>query len=177
MLKGELAFVFQPLHAVIGLEDKRLIENVAVDVQHVEITVAVHVNQLNAARPVGGMRGRENRLLAKTAIPFVDESDDRPVLLTDEGDKIRPAIFIQIADRDVDRAMAVVEDVRRELRLRPVRGPIFQVDDFAGEPPAENANDQVQLAVAVEIRGLNIGDSADSLKKVDRLESAVGLAA
>ncbi len=56
MREGQVAGVLQPLNAVIRLEQVRLIEHVAVGVQHIEFAVAVEIDQLNAAGAVAGVR-------------------------------------------------------------------------------------------------------------------------
>jgi hypothetical protein len=51
--------------------------------QHVEVAVAVQVDELKAVRAESRVRGRVDRFLAKAAAAFVQEGDDRFVLLTD----------------------------------------------------------------------------------------------
>ena len=55
-------FVFQPLDPVIRLEQE-VVERVAVGDEHVEVAVAVEIDQLHARRTPVRMRRRVDRLL------------------------------------------------------------------------------------------------------------------
>ena len=49
------------------------------------------------------------------------------MFLTDQGDKIGPAISIQIAHGYVNRPVAVIENLRNEHRPRPIAAQKFPV--------------------------------------------------
>ncbi len=132
---------------------------------------------MDAAGAVAGMRGGEERLLAELAAALVQEGDHRLVLLADDRDEVRPAVAVEVRDRHVDGAVAVVNDVRHELRLGPVGRLIFEEEDLAGGVEAEGGDDQVELARAAEVGGLHVGHPADALQQSDGRVGAVGPAA
>src|SRR5437868_4189570 len=123
------------------------------------------------------MRRLMDNLLAELAVPLVQVSHDGFVFLTDQGDKIRPAVVIEIAYRHVNSAVPRIHDMRHEHGPGPVGGAIFKIGDLSAVPPAEDGHDQVELAVAVEVGDLDVGDAADSFQESDGREAAVGSAA
>src|SRR5207253_4373185 len=104
---------------------------------------------------------------------FIEERHNGLVFLADQGDEIGPPVSVEIADRDMNRAMPLIQDMRHKHGLGPVSRAVFQVRDLSGVSPAEDSNNQIELAVAVEIRGLNIGHAADAGEERDRRERAV----
>ena len=105
----EIAAILQPLNAVERLPQIGLVQNVAVGVKDVELAVAIHVHQLDAAAAPARMRGGIERLLRELSTALVDEGDHRLVLLSDERDEIRLAVAVEIGDRHVDRAVSLVD--------------------------------------------------------------------
>ena len=99
------------------------------------------------------------------------------MLLADEGDEIGIAVAVEIGDGHVNRAMAVIDHVGHKDRLGPIGSPVLQIDDLARATPAEDGDDQVELAVAVEISRLHVRDAAHPFEQSDRREGAVGRAA
>ena len=63
--------------------------------------------------------------------------------------------------------------MRREFGFGPVRRPIFQIDDVANESPTKRGHDEIHLAVAVEIRRLNIRHSPQAVQQRDGSESSI----
>src|SRR6266436_6649499 len=109
------------------------------------------------------MGSRIDGFLAESARTFVEERDDGFVFLTDQGDKVRLAIVVEVRDGYVDRAVALVHSMRDEPRLRPVRRLIFQVKDLTALAPAEDGDHEIDSAVAVEVGRAHVGDPADIL--------------
>src|SRR5262249_23470915 len=143
----------------------------------VEITVAVEIDELNAAGAKSGVRRGIDRFRAKTAIAFVQEGHYGLVLLTDQGHKVGPAIAVKITHRDVNRPMPAIHHVPDKYRPGPVGSSAPQVKDPPFLAPAEARHDQVELAVAIEVGRLHVGDAPDSLQQRDGRKRAVRLAA
>src|SRR6516162_7648101 len=82
--EGEPALILQPTDPVIGFQQIRWIEGIAVGEQNVEIAVAVEIDQLNAARAKGGMRSGVDHFFAEVSAALVQESHHRFMLLADQ---------------------------------------------------------------------------------------------
>ena len=86
-----------------------------------------------------------------------------------------PSLSMSIG-RDVDRAVARVDHLRRERRRLPVGGPVLEQRDVAGGAPAEAADDHVEVAVAVEVGGTRVRRASQLRRQRDRDVRAVGAA-
>src|SRR5262249_52770907 len=95
MLKREHPLVLQPPDAMLRAQNAT-VERVAVGVDHIEITVAIQVDQLNAAGAVRGMGSGIDRFFAKLTSSLVQKGNDGLVFLADQGHKIGPAVLIKI---------------------------------------------------------------------------------
>ena len=102
--------------------------------------------------------------------PAVDERHHVLELLRDEGDEVRLAVLVEVRDRHVDPAGPRVDRVALELRLLPVRGHVLVDEDAAHGVPAEGGRHEVEVAVAVEVGGLDVGGARDLLHEDDLLE-------
>ena len=61
---------------------------------------------------------------------------------------------------------------RRERRPAPIGRPVLENLHAAGLPIAERADEQIEIAVAVEVRGLDVGDTRQPADR-ERREPAV----
>src|SRR5262245_39811166 len=120
MLEGEVAPILQDVNAVVRLQQKWRVQAVAVGVENIEFPVAVKVGELDAARSVCRVRRRVDGLLAKASLSLIDKRDDGFVLLADKGHEVELAIAVDVRDRNVNGAMAVVQHARDEVRRFPI---------------------------------------------------------
>ena len=146
---------------MVGLQ-KLAVERVAIRGQHVEVTIAVEVHQLNPVRAKRRVPTGEQRLLVELEPPLVDERHDRFMILADQRHEVGPAIPIQIAHRDMNGAMAVIEFVQHKLG-RPPRGACRRSAILQQQHPprldeAELPHHQVEIAIAIEIGWPHVGD-------------------
>ena len=86
------------------------------------------------------------------------------MLLREQRDEIHLAVAVQIDGNEVDAAGARVDRVGDERRLRRVGGAILEDGDLAGLAPAERGDREIGLAVAVEVRRIDVGDTRPAVE-------------
>ena len=158
--EGERALVLEPLDAVVRLHDG-VVERVAVRQQHVEVAVAVEIDQLDARRAPVRMRRRVDDLRreADARAAVVHERDHLLELLREHDDEVHLAVLVEV-DRDgMDGAGPRIDQVRREGRVRVVGRAVLEHREVADLAPAEGRDREIELAVAVEVRGFDVGDA------------------
>jgi hypothetical protein len=133
--------------------------------QDVEIAVAVQIGQLHAGRPPVRV-GRGVQRLDPEARPrrVVVVRHDALVLLREQRDEIDAPVAIQIDRRHGDRARPRIDHLRLELRASPVGGLVDEHRDVPDLAPAERADDQVEIAVAVHVRGFGVCNSRKAIQ-------------
>src|SRR5262249_46785115 len=106
--------VFEPANAVVRPQIKA-VGHVAIGIQDVEIAVAVEIDELDSARPERRLVGLENPLAPEISRALIQERLDAFVFLTDEGEKIEPAVAIEVDGRDVNGPMSRIDLARTEF--------------------------------------------------------------
>src|SRR5262245_7392652 len=107
------------------------------------------------------MQASVKRPFFEAPAPSIQIADDHLMLLPDDSHEVGPAVAVQVGHGDVDRAVALVEYLRCEARLRPILRPILKEDDLAGLVPTKGGDNEILLARAAEVSGANVGDAAD----------------
>ena len=139
--EAEISEVFQPLDPMPG-GDVVIVEGIAVGIENVGFAVAVQVDPLDAVGAISQIWGPPKRSAVEFPVSLVEERLHALVLVADQGEEIRAAIGIQVADWDVHRARAEIEYFRFEARTL-VAGGILEQADLARAVPAELGDDHV----------------------------------
>ena len=167
------ALILQPLDAVVGSEHLG-VHRVAVGQEDVLVAVTIQIDKLNPGRTKGRVRCGVDDLGTEPMVARVEKRHDRLVLLAQEGHEVGPAVAIEVGHRHVNRAVAWVDRRGNEDRPAGVGRTVFQQEDPPGFQPSELGNNQVEIPVAVEVRGLGVGDAAKPAGQSDRRERSVG---
>ena len=160
----EAAKVLQPLHTVPGTE-VAVVECVAIGVKDVNLPVPVPIDQLDAAGAKGQVRGPPKRLAKELPVSPIEKRLHALVLVAHQREEIEPAVRVEVADGDVDRAAARVQLLRLEARLLagPRHVPEHQNPPRVLEP--ELGNHDVELASGVHVDGPRVGHAPQSGRK------------
>jgi hypothetical protein len=170
---GEATRVLEPAYSVVRL-DEVVVEHVAVGDESVEVAVAIEIHEGEPRRSPGRMGGGVDRLPAKYPGAVVEEGDDRLVLLREEGHEVGKAVSVEVGHGDVYGPGPDVHDPAGERRVGPVGGPGLEQVDRPHPAPPEGGHDEVEIAVAVEIRRLHVGHAWQAVGQGDGEKGAVG---
>ena len=160
----QLAVVLNPGHSLVRLELDLVVQGIAIREKEVEIAVLIEVNGFDPAEAPMRVARREEVLLFEESRALVEIRDDGFIFLRQERHNIRTPIPIQIDNGNMDGAVAFVEDVwlKRFGGNGAAIRSVLQVQYTALDNPAELGNDQIDVAVGIEIGRLYIGDSSRS---------------
>ena len=86
------------------------------------------------------------------------------MLLGEQGDEVHPAVAVQIGGNELDAAGARVDRVGDERRLRRVAGAILEHGDLPGLAPPERGDREIRLAIPVEVRRIDAGDTRPAVE-------------
>src|SRR3954447_15957987 len=87
---------------------------------------------------------------------LIKERDDGFVLLREERDDVRALVAVDVHRNGMDRARALVDLKRDKRGLVVVGGVVLQDREITGPPPAECRDGQIEPAVGVEVRALDV---------------------
>ena len=96
---------------------------------------------------------------SEAALPVAQERNHGLVMLGEEGDEVRMAVAIEVGHRDVDGPAARVDLALHEDRGAIVGGAVLEQEHPSRRAPAEGGDDEVEVAVAVEVGGLDVRDA------------------
>jgi hypothetical protein len=163
--------VLEPRDTLVGLERDAVVERVPVRQQEVDVAVSVEIGCCEVARAPGRVRRSIQDALALVSrrIPWKKHRYGL-VLLGECHHKARTRPRQKTVDRDgghracpVDDALwAEVERVPDGLVVQHVHPALVQVP--------ERGDDQVEIAVEVEVRRADVGDATDPLDEGSKLE-------
>jgi hypothetical protein len=85
------------------------------------------------------------------------------VLLREQGDEVHAAVAIDIDRDDVDAAGARIDRASREGGMGRAERLVLEDGDRARLAPAKRRDGEIELAVAVEVGGVDAGDAAPLL--------------
>ena len=155
----QVAQVLQPLHPVPRPGMRReVVEGVPVRVEDIGVSVLVQVDQPHAAGAVVLVVGDEDLPRLETAFPVPLEHVDFFPLLADQHDDVQVAVAVQVGNRRVDRPGAALEDVTPEAPAAQILDP-----SRLAVVVAELGHGQVEVAVAVEVAGADVGNPRHAL--------------
>ena len=93
------------------------------------------------------------------ARPRCWNSDHHFMFLRQHRDHVHPAVAVDIAGDCAHGAWSRIDRERRERRTAPIGGAVLENLHAAGLPIAKGADQQIEVAVAVEIGGLDVRDT------------------
>src|SRR5262249_44691986 len=163
----------EPANTVIRLGRKG-VERIAVRIQHIDIAVAVEIDERNPARAEGGLIRRKNIFAAETSAAVVQKRHDGLVLLADKGHEVEPAVAVEVDRGNVNCSMTSVEDAHSECRSGVMDPQVLEQQDPARLSPPELRDHQIQVPVAVEIAWLDVGHPPEPGLQDVRLPAAIG---
>ena len=158
----QLAVVLNPGHSLVRLELNLVVQGIAIREKEVEIAVLIEINRFDPTEAPMRVARREEVPLFEASRALVEIRDDGFMFLRQERHNIRTPVPIQIDDGNMDSAVAFVEDVwlKRFGGNGAAIRSVLQVQYIALDNPAELDNDQIDVAVGIEIGRLYIGGRA-----------------
>ncbi|OLC53222.1 MAG: hypothetical protein AUH92_06445 [Acidobacteria bacterium 13_1_40CM_4_69_4] len=92
----------------------------------------------------------------------VEVGGDRLVLLRDERQEVGAFVAVEVRHGHMDRSRPRIDRVADEDRVLPLPGPVLQQEHAAHLAPAELGHHEIEVAVAVEIGGLDVGHAPEA---------------
>ena len=158
------AQVFHPVHCVVGNHIKQ-VKHVSIGENQVGIAILVKIHQVHSAGAEGRIVGSKNDLLPKGSITPVQEGNHRLMFLADDSHEICIAVLVQVHHGQLNTAVTIIQQPGVKDRYSVMESLVFQVVNMACTSPAKFRDDQVQVAVGVKIRSLDIGHAPDPVKE------------
>ena len=90
------------------------------------------------------------------------------MLLREQRDEVHPAVAVQIDRNDVDAAGARIDGVGDEVGCDGFVVRFSRIGDLSGLAPAERRDREIDLAVAVEVGGVDVGDARPAVEPETR---------
>ena len=146
-----------------------LVHHVTIGKENVDVTVLIEIVKFNAGKSEGGMVGPHDDLGGKFSSAFINELDDRFVLLIDQGNEIGQPIPVVIIDLDLHAAVDFCDFTKLEIAW----SNLFEKTDRSGEAPSEHGQHKIDIAISVEVCRSAVGDAWCVLNENPLLEGSV----